>query len=119
MLKTILQKYQNTKDHPLLRAIIPKLLEKSVCEETRSIVYDILIDVDDLFLANYLKHMLETVIPSQECEVRSEFMGLRNLGATCYLNSILQQFFMIEKFRDLVLSRSVPDGCKSLEVEGK
>jgi ubiquitin C-terminal hydrolase len=35
-------------------------------------------------------------------------MGLKNLGATCYMNSIIQQFFMIEKFRSLVLNKKIP-----------
>ena len=32
-----------------------------------------------------------------------KFVGLRNMGATCYMNSILQQFFMIPSFRYNVL----------------
>lgn len=47
-------------------------------------------------------------------------MGLRNLGATCYINSILQQFFMIPKFRDLLLSITIPpEGFKTVDIDGK
>lgn len=46
-------------------------------------------------------------------------MGLKNLGAICYINSILQQFFMIDKFKHMILSRTVPSGCKEVEVSGR
>ena len=32
------------------------------------------------------------------------FVGLRNQGATCYLNSLLQSFYMIPEFRKTILS---------------
>ena len=33
----------------------------------------------------------------------AEFAGLDNQGLTCYINSLIQQFFMVKKFRDGVL----------------
>lgn len=36
------------------------------------------------------------------------FVGLKNLGCTCYMNSLIQQFFMIEEFREIVLE--IDDG---------
>jgi ubiquitin C-terminal hydrolase len=35
---------------------------------------------------------------------RKEFVGLENMSSTCYLNSILQQFFMIPLLRETILS---------------
>lgn len=35
------------------------------------------------------------------------YVGLKNMGATCYMNSLMQQFFMIPQFRYGILS--VPD----------
>ncbi|KAJ3435063.1 ubiquitin carboxyl-terminal hydrolase faf-y-related [Anaeramoeba flamelloides] len=32
-----------------------------------------------------------------------KYLGLRNGGSTCYLNSLLQQFFMVPKFRNSLL----------------
>jgi len=33
---------------------------------------------------------------TKESNPRLKFLGIRNLGSICYMNSILQQFFMIK-----------------------
>ena len=35
---------------------------------------------------------------------KNEFIGLKNMSSTCYMNSILQQFFMIPMLRETLLS---------------
>ena len=94
------------------------MLEKTISPKSREILYSILIKVEPKKFAEYCKHMLETVLPSQECEVRTQYLGLKNMGATCYMNSILQQFFMVEKFRWLILGREVKGALKKAEVGG-
>lgn len=42
------------------------------------------------------------VVPAQEEKTLAGFVGLRNAGATCYLNSTLQQFFMLRGFRNQI-----------------
>ena len=54
-------------------------------------------------------------IPSGKWSIDPEFLqraqcgyvGLMNQGATCYMNSILQQFFMIPAFRNDMLHLQV------------
>ncbi len=36
------------------------------------------------------------------------FVGLKNAGATCYMNSVLQQLFMIKTIRNFILSVDTP-----------
>ena len=42
-------------------------------------------------------------IESIDCN-RKEFIGLKNMSSTCYMNSILQQFFMIPMLRETILT---------------
>ena len=46
--------------------------------------------------------------PSGSSEKAQKYVGLKNLGCICYMNSMLQQFFMVPSFRYNLLT--VDDG---------
>jgi ubiquitin C-terminal hydrolase len=39
--------------------------------------------------------------------LKKEFVGLRNFGATCYMNSLMQQIFMMPDLRAGLLDSDV------------
>lgn len=41
------------------------------------------------------------------------YVGIKNLGCICYMNSLMQQFFMIKKFRNGILSIQDPNKDES------
>jgi ubiquitin C-terminal hydrolase len=45
------------------------------------------------------------------------YVGLRNLAATCYMNSLMQQFYMVPQFRSRVFSLA-PFGLPQQSVDG-
>ena len=57
-------------------------------------------------------HKLEFWKKSKDFEMnfndrdKKEFVGLRNMSSTCYMNSIIQQFFMIPILRETILNIS-------------
>ena len=45
------------------------------------------------------------------------FVGLKNAAATCYMNSVLQQMFMIRPLRTALLSVKIPPEYCTNEVD--
>lgn len=46
-------------------------------------------------LLEYLSNIVDIKM-TKESSPRNKFVGIRNLGSICYMNSILQQFYMIQ-----------------------
>ena len=55
--------------------------------------------------------------PPTKSDRLKPYVGLQNFGSTCYMNSMMQQFFMIPCFRNNLLS--VDDGVEPDMVEHK
>jgi len=56
--------------------------------------------------------------PEKSVKSHRGFVGLRNLGSTCYMNSLLQQFYMIPHFRHALIKAGV-DLTQNLTLEQK
>ena len=46
--------------------------------------------------------------PLEKSRSLNQYVGLKNLSSICYMNSVLQQFFMIPLFRNAILSLKIP-----------
>ena len=55
--------------------------------------------------------------PQNNCRNYTNYIGLRNLSSICYMNSVLQQFFMITLFRNAILSLTLPKDCQEDKEE--
>ncbi|KAJ3371010.1 hypothetical protein GGF31_003740 [Allomyces arbusculus] len=88
-------------DREQLAAAVTQLLGRTVAVpgEHVQVVHDLLLE----FLAEDGLQCTEWEYnPRVFC--RSHYAGLKNLGATCYQNSMLQQFFMDPAFRNAILT---------------
>ena len=48
--------------------------------------------------------------PYKDSRSLNSHIGLKNLSSICYMNSVLQQFFMMPLFRNAILSLPIPQG---------
>jgi ubiquitin C-terminal hydrolase len=56
--------------------------------------------------------------PALQERSRCGYVGLKNLGATCYLNSLVQQLFMVPEFRAALLALDIPPPVPSQSTDG-
>ncbi len=82
-------------------------------------MYDMLYQVNPIKTLTLMHELIKAVkLVSIAQEKKTTFVGIKNLGSTCYMNSIIQQFFMIESFRKIILNfptKNIPDAT---EVNG-
>jgi ubiquitin carboxyl-terminal hydrolase 9/24 len=71
---------------------------------------DITVEVTNFLKVPLLKNFWRTstnsdwhIVPLTSERSKSGYVGLKNLGCTCYMNSMMQQFFMLTDFRNTIL----------------
>ena len=71
-------------------------------------------DIQNLYNKHLTKidESLSDYNPSEKSRAIDSYIGLKNLSSICYMNSVLQQFFMIPLFRYAILSLPIPSELK-------
>ena len=58
-------------------------------------------------LPNFAAEYTSSALVNFELKNATGYVGLKNLGCTCYMNSLLQQFFMLQPLRNAILASEV------------
>ncbi|ELP84232.1 hypothetical protein EIN_064670 [Entamoeba invadens IP1] len=92
-------------------------------KQVRNAVYELLGSIFDIFpqiVKQFSTDVFDEFFQYKQCQKlevvpktsRTGYRGLSNSGSTCYVNSIIQQMFMIEEFRETLLRIRTDEGMK-------
>ncbi|CAD8174555.1 unnamed protein product [Paramecium pentaurelia] len=57
------------------------------------------------------------IVQTQQSKSQTGFVGLRNLGCICYMNSLMQQLFTLPNFRESILSLNLEQGQQTIAYQ--
>ena len=59
---------------------------------------------DSDFAISYISKLVKSIEATKEVSLKKNYVGIKNLGAICYMNSILQQLFKVNEFKEIIFS---------------
>ena len=74
------------------------------CSDNLVLVTQELMELHHKYDSNMVKEHQYEYEPAIERRAKSNFVGLKNAGATCYMNSVLQQLFTVPGLAEQILS---------------
>ena len=92
-------------------AALSRLSPDSTLKPISSFISD-MIEAGEPRLRNKYQYMSTPISSS------SSFKGLRNQGCTCYMNSLLQQLYMMEDVRENICNAKLPEGRREAGNKG-
>jgi ubiquitin C-terminal hydrolase len=116
----ILQKQPTIQRPDSYQASLLRLLHGTVNHDLRKVLYSMLLQTESLGLVTYVRDLVKMINPKQSSSPKTtKYVGLYNLGCICYMNSMLQQFYMTDELRNAILSVQLPADLPLVEVKGK
>ena len=98
------QKEQNISDKKLVKAMIEYCAWYLFLEDNNDKINKIILKLNENKKIDDANGDILKIINKKSLKKRKEYVGLKNNGNTCYLNTVIQQLYMIPQFRYLIMN---------------